>query len=146
MPSIVVTQCVAADAASDHAQATTAGSMQLAVTNNSQSTISSSIGPVVRSSSSRSGVASSVSTGGGEIIKHEKDTPHRRRPKRRRWFADFDPMLLGIATFQAVLFTYFIVSGELLLQRNPSPDGDSIRNWGFGQVCNSFREPAHDTD
>jgi hypothetical protein len=138
MPAIVVTHCASTDAASDHAQPIAPGSMQLPVANSSQTTISSSIRPVVRSLSNRSGVASSVSTGGDEINKHEKDTQHRRRPKRRRWFADFDPMLLGIATFQAVLFTYFIVSGELLLQRNPSQDGDSIGKWGFGQVRNLF--------
>jgi len=133
MPAIVVTHCASSDAASDHAQATAPGG-QLGITNSSQTTISSSIRPVARSSSNRSGAASSVSTGGGEKIKYDKDNQHRRRPKRRRWFADFDPMLLGIATFQAVLFTYFIVSGELLLQRNTSLAGDSIGKWGFGQI------------
>jgi len=41
-------------------------------------------------------------------------------------------MLLGIAVFQFVVFAYFVVSTELLLQWNPYRiDGNK---WGFGQV------------
>jgi len=41
-------------------------------------------------------------------------------------------MLLGIAVFQFVVFAYFVVSTELLLQWNPYQiDGNK---WGFGQV------------
>lgn len=41
-------------------------------------------------------------------------------------------MLLGIAAFQAVVFTYFVVSSELLLRWNPHQAGGDV--WGFGQV------------
>lgn len=61
-----------------------------------------------------------------------------RRPRRRNWFADFDPMLLGITIFQILVFGYFIVSSELLRARNPSTQNDD-GIWGFGQVhlgCN----------
>lgn len=41
-------------------------------------------------------------------------------------------MLLGIAAFQFVVFTYFVVSTELLLLWNPYQiDGNK---WGFGQI------------
>jgi hypothetical protein len=54
------------------------------------------------------------------------------RPRRKQWSGNWDPMLLGIAAFQFVVFTYFIVSTELLLQWNPYQiDGNK---WGFGQV------------
>jgi len=42
-------------------------------------------------------------------------------------------MLLGIGTCQVAIFTYFIVSTELLLIRNPGPD-NSAGEWGFGQI------------
>ncbi|KAF8078912.1 hypothetical protein FPV67DRAFT_1663581 [Lyophyllum atratum] len=57
----------------------------------------------------------------------------KRRPKRRRWSSDLDPMLVGIIICQAMVFTYFIVSTELLLKRNPSDDGSEAQ-WGFGQT------------
>lgn len=68
-------------------------------------------------------------------------TPHtprrgkrgKRRPKRRRWSSDVDPMLVGIIICQAIIFTYFIVSTELLLQQNSSDD-PSAREWSFGQI------------
>jgi hypothetical protein len=57
----------------------------------------------------------------------------KRRPKRRRWSFDLDPMLVGIIICQAMVFTYFIVSSELLLRNNPSLD-QSAAQWGFGQI------------
>jgi hypothetical protein len=60
-----------------------------------------------------------------------RSNPRRSRPQR--WFAGLDPMLLGIAILQAVVFTYFIVSIELLLKRNPDPS-NATDQWGFGQV------------
>ncbi|KAG5649843.1 hypothetical protein H0H81_001800 [Sphagnurus paluster] len=56
-----------------------------------------------------------------------------RRPKRRRWSSDLDPMLVGIIICQAIVFTYFVVSTELLLRRNPSNDHEE-RKWSFGQI------------
>lgn len=58
---------------------------------------------------------------------------HKRRPERRRWSCDLDPMLVGIIICQAMVFTYFIVSSELLLKNNPSLD-DSAAQWSFGQI------------
>lgn len=57
----------------------------------------------------------------------------KRRPKRRRWSSDLDPMLVGIIICQAMVFTYFIVSIELLLKFNPSAD-PSTNEWGVGQI------------
>jgi len=57
----------------------------------------------------------------------------RRRPKRRSWFVDFDPMLLGITICQALVFGYFIVSSELLRVRNHSA-GQADGQWAFGQI------------
>ncbi|KAG5718543.1 hypothetical protein E4T56_gene13694, partial [Termitomyces sp. T112] len=62
-----------------------------------------------------------------------KSTVAKRRPKRRRWSLDLDPMLVGIIICQVLVFTYFVVSTELLLQRNPSNDG-STGQWSFGQI------------
>lgn len=58
---------------------------------------------------------------------------HKRRPRRRRWSSDLDPMLVGIIICQAMVFTYFIVSTELLLKNNPSLD-HSAAQWRFGQI------------
>ena len=58
---------------------------------------------------------------------------HKRRPKRRRWSFDLDPMLVGVVICQAMVFTYFIVSSELLLKNNPSLDHSAVE-WGFGQI------------
>lgn len=59
---------------------------------------------------------------------------------------DFDPMLLGIATFQILIFAYFIVSSEVLILRNPSTD-KSAGDWGFGQVTSClFVQPIPLTD
>jgi len=58
-----------------------------------------------------------------------KKTP---RPRKKQWSGNWDPMLLGIAVFQFIVFAYFVVSTELLLQWNPyQNDGNK---WGFGQV------------
>lgn len=57
----------------------------------------------------------------------------KRRPKRRRWSADLDPMLVGIIICQVMVFSYFIVSSELLISYNPSTDNGAWQ-WGFGQV------------
>ncbi|KAG6841777.1 hypothetical protein C0991_007106 [Blastosporella zonata] len=62
-----------------------------------------------------------------------RSTSGKRRPKRRRWSSDLDPMLVGIIICQVMVFTYFIVSTELLLKRNPSND-DSFAQWTFGQI------------
>jgi len=58
---------------------------------------------------------------------------HKRRHKRRRWSFDLDPMLVGVIICQAMVFTYFIVSSELLLKNNPSLD-HSAAQWSFGQI------------
>ncbi|KAJ6575270.1 hypothetical protein B0H19DRAFT_635096 [Mycena capillaripes] len=42
----------------------------------------------------------------------------KRRPRRRRWSYEIDPMLIGIMICQILVFTYFIVSSELLLSYN----------------------------
>jgi hypothetical protein len=61
--------------------------------------------------------------------KVKKKTP---RPRKKQWSGNWDPMLLGIAVFQFIVFAYFVVSTELLLQWNPyQNDGNK---WGFGQV------------
>ncbi|KAJ7619177.1 hypothetical protein DFH06DRAFT_77838 [Mycena polygramma] len=58
---------------------------------------------------------------------------HKRRPRRRRWSYEVDPMLIGIMICQILVFTYFIVSSELLLSYN---DGayTSAQQMGFGQI------------
>lgn len=54
------------------------------------------------------------------------------RPRKKQWSGNWDPMLLGIAAFQVVVFTYFVVSSELLRKWNhPEQGGDQ---WQFGQV------------
>lgn len=55
----------------------------------------------------------------------------RYRPQRRRWSSDLDPMLIGIIICQIVVFTYFILSSELLLRYN---NADSTDEFEFGQV------------
>ena len=60
-----------------------------------------------------------------------KSKPHRT--KRQKWFQNMDPMFVGLMICQAVVFTYFIVSSELLIWRNSSAD-NSTKQWGFGQV------------
>jgi hypothetical protein len=62
--------------------------------------------------------------------------PKARRPRRKQWFGNWDPMLLGIAAFQLVVFAYFVVSTELLLWWNPHQNDGKV--WGFGQVCSSL--------
>lgn len=69
--------------------------------------------------------------------RHTKNKDHR--PRRRQWSGNWDPMLLGIAAVQIVVFTYFVVSSELLLLWNPHQSGGD--SWGFGQVrrhCDMF--------
>ncbi|KDR85479.1 hypothetical protein GALMADRAFT_234372 [Galerina marginata CBS 339.88] len=56
-----------------------------------------------------------------------------RRPKRRRWSLDVDPMFVGIVICQVLVFTYFVISSELLLLHNPSTNNDA-NQWGFGQI------------
>jgi hypothetical protein len=60
---------------------------------------------------------------------------HKRRPKRRRWSSDLDPMLVGIIirVCQGMVFTYLVVSSELLLKNNPSLD-NSAAQWSLGQI------------
>lgn len=63
-------------------------------------------------------------------VKNSRSKTHR--PRKKQWSGNWDPMLLGIAVFQFVVFAYFVVSTELLLQWNPYQiDGNK---WGFGQV------------
>ncbi|KAK7465415.1 hypothetical protein VKT23_005393 [Stygiomarasmius scandens] len=54
-----------------------------------------------------------------------------RRPRRRRWSSNLDPMFVGIVICQILVFTYFIISSELLLKYNHADDGGS---YGFGQI------------
>lgn len=56
-----------------------------------------------------------------------------RRPKRRRWSVDVDPMFVGVVICQIMVFTYFVVSTELFLKRNPSTSNGATQ-WGFGQI------------
>ncbi|KAL0951548.1 hypothetical protein HGRIS_008231 [Hohenbuehelia grisea] len=58
---------------------------------------------------------------------------YHRRPKRRRWSSDLDPMLVGIVICYVMVLTYFIVSTELLIAANPAGD-DAVKEWGFGQI------------
>ncbi|TFK36991.1 hypothetical protein BDQ12DRAFT_233713 [Crucibulum laeve] len=59
----------------------------------------------------------------------------QRRPKRRRWSVDLDPMFVGILICQVMVFTYFIVSSELLLRRNSAGSHDvNDAQWSFGQI------------
>lgn len=53
-----------------------------------------------------------------------------------------DPMLVGILICQAVVFVYFIICTELLLQRNPSIYSSSDNEWGFGQVRIDTNRPT----
>ncbi|KAJ7170029.1 hypothetical protein C8R46DRAFT_1217640 [Mycena filopes] len=57
----------------------------------------------------------------------------KRRPRRRRWSYEVDPMLIGVMICQILVFGYFIVSTELLLSYN---DGaySSAQQMGFGQI------------
>ncbi|CAL1695043.1 unnamed protein product [Somion occarium] len=63
----------------------------------------------------------------------EKSGTRRTRHRRRGWSSNLDPMLLGITIFQVIVFTYFIISTELLLRHNPAVDS-SDKEWGFGQI------------
>jgi hypothetical protein len=66
-------------------------------------------------------------------LRHTKKTRSTKvRPRRKQWSGNWDPMLLGIAAFQIVVFTYFVVSSELLLRWNPHQSGGEL--WGFGQI------------
>jgi hypothetical protein len=61
-----------------------------------------------------------------------KNSGSKARPRKRQWSGNWDPMLVGIAVFQFIVFAYFVVSTELLLHWNPyQNDGNK---WGFGQV------------
>ncbi|KAJ7235862.1 hypothetical protein B0H12DRAFT_1140905 [Mycena haematopus] len=57
----------------------------------------------------------------------------KRRPRRRRWSYEVDPMLIGIMICQILVFTYFIVSSELLLSYNDGAYA-SAQQMGFGQI------------
>ncbi|KAJ7492476.1 hypothetical protein FB451DRAFT_1218434 [Mycena latifolia] len=59
--------------------------------------------------------------------------PPKRRPRRRRWSYEVDPMLIGIMICQVMVFTYFIVSSELLLSYNGGASA-SAQQMGFGQI------------
>ncbi|KAJ7808254.1 hypothetical protein B0H14DRAFT_1518902 [Mycena olivaceomarginata] len=66
-------------------------------------------------------------------VSHIPPLASKRRPRRRRWSHEIDPMLIGIMICQILVFTYFIVSSELLLSYN---DGayKSAQQMGFGQI------------
>jgi len=68
-----------------------------------------------------------------ETVSQIAHVAHKRRPRRRRWSYEVDPMLIGIMICQILVFTYFIVSSELLLSYN---DGayTSAQQMGFGQI------------
>ncbi|KAF9015654.1 hypothetical protein BDQ17DRAFT_59245 [Cyathus striatus] len=57
----------------------------------------------------------------------------KTRGKSQRWSSDLDPMFVGIVICQVLIFTYFIVSSELFLRNNPSPNSNDGQ-WGFGQI------------
>lgn len=109
------------------------------LTSGSLPVLANSLQPTTRSMTQRHDSQHSEDTSSTGAPSHRPvgtTTSHQRhgRPKRRRWFADFDPMFLGITTFQGIIFTYFIVSGELLLSRNPTTDDIESKQWGFGQI------------
>ncbi|KAK7064105.1 ketopantoate reductase-like protein [Favolaschia claudopus] len=60
-------------------------------------------------------------------------TTSKRRPRRRRWSYEVDPMLIGIMICQILVFTYFVVSSETLLAYNQNAT-TSAQEWGFGQI------------
>ncbi|KAF7303292.1 Ketopantoate reductase-like protein [Mycena kentingensis (nom. inval.)] len=57
-----------------------------------------------------------------------------RRPRRRRWSHEIDPMLVGILLCQIAAFIYFVVSSELLLTYNNNESRSALAQWGFGQI------------
>jgi len=69
----------------------------------------------------------------GPSSEPRKSRHRSRRHRKRGGSSNLDPMLLGITMFQLVIFTYFIVSTELLLKHNPAVDSAS-NQWGFGQI------------
>ncbi|KAJ7631063.1 hypothetical protein FB45DRAFT_555792 [Roridomyces roridus] len=62
-----------------------------------------------------------------------KEQTHKRRPRRRRWSYEVDPMLIGIMICQMLVFIYFVASSELLLLYNNGAY-DSAEQMGFGQI------------
>ncbi|KZP28812.1 hypothetical protein FIBSPDRAFT_992929 [Athelia psychrophila] len=68
---------------------------------------------------------------------------HSGRPKRKQWLQtrNHDPMFLGIAAAQIIIFAYFVVSTEMLLLWNPYQSNGPT--WGFGQVCRSNDGPKY---
>ena len=81
---------------------------------------------------------SSNSLPGSSPRQRRRDTGTREqkanRPRKKQWSGGWDPMLLGIAAFQIIVFTYFVLSSELLLHWNNSSRNDG--SWEFGQVSN----------
>jgi len=67
-----------------------------------------------------------------ESLSHVPNVTRKRRPRRRRWSYEVDPMLIGITICQIIVFTYFIVSTELLLSYNQG--SSSAQQLGFGQI------------
>ncbi|KAJ6604800.1 hypothetical protein DFH09DRAFT_322601 [Mycena vulgaris] len=68
-----------------------------------------------------------------ETVPQVPHVARKRRPRRRRWSYEVDPMLIGIMICQIMVFTYFIVSSELLLSYNEGANA-SAQQWGFGQI------------
>ncbi|CAK5280581.1 unnamed protein product [Mycena citricolor] len=56
----------------------------------------------------------------------------KRRPRRTQWSREVDPMFIGVVICQVLVFTYFIVSSELLLTNNYGAQ-DAAQQMGFGQ-------------
>ncbi|CAK5280582.1 unnamed protein product [Mycena citricolor] len=61
----------------------------------------------------------------------------KRRPRRTQWSREVDPMFIGVVICQVLVFTYFIVSSELLLTNNYGAQ-DAAQQMGFGQVRRAF--------
>lgn len=68
-----------------------------------------------------------------ETISQIPPLTQRRRPRRRRWSYEVDPMLIGIMICQILVFIYFVASSELLLLYNEGAYS-SAQQMGFGQI------------
>ncbi|KAJ7446503.1 hypothetical protein B0H11DRAFT_381601 [Mycena galericulata] len=68
-----------------------------------------------------------------ETVSQVPHVPHKRRPRRRRWSYEIDPMLIGIMICQILVFIYFVASSELLLLYNTGAYS-SAQQMGFGQI------------
>lgn len=97
---------------------------------------SSSAIPLTNSSSAppiRRAGTSSADFGPSPRHGHRAEDITRVRRSRDGWCSNMDPMFIGIATLQMLVFTYFIVSTEMLIHRKNHSD-TSNESWGFGQA------------